>query len=832
MFDSATFGAGSVASGLVTHVASGRLGGGAAAAAAAEGEGEAAPEPADADAGAIEALVWHTMGSLLLGTSTGALAALQPLRASIQRAPAEAQVDGSALRRQDSVGLAFEGCCLGGWAIVPPCSNLLTHASSQPVFPHCPFLNQASKRRTAPQPAAGSPAPAPAAQPGSKPPGPAAPRGPPSGWGGEPLMTNGVASQGGSGEFYDAPGGAAMRGRGGRGLRGGGNGGGGRYGPAGGMQPYAQQKRDGAPQPGGPPGKPGGAPGQGGLPMSPEQQAHMMQAAVAAQWGMMPAAMAAPQMWRQMGYAVNAYGQMVPVTQMAPAMPGYPAPMAGAPVMPQMVPQQPGGPRGAQYAPRPAGMGGPAAGGRGAGRGGAGPGAGYNGGEGGGGRGMMGGAAYNRRGGAGAGGPPRGQQYSQQQDDSGQEDEQSDEPQQPQSGGYHHQQQQHYAQQQQSEAPARGSSNAQQGQRSGYAGGARASGDGASSSGGEHWQGEGGGGGYHGGQQHGKPSVPPPQPPAAPPLSPTPAAAPASMMARSPYGMAPVYMFPQTGMAGMTGMTQMMYPQMMYPGSQMAAFPTPGGYVMYPGAYGVAPGGGTVQVMPPAGGRPQITEGDGGRKNRGPRGGGGGAYNSSSAQSEDSGEGGYSQQGGGGYGRGGGGGGDGGHSAGGYGQQAPPNLTTLYVGNLAPTVDEDALAAQFEQFGPVERSQVRESARSGEVMLAAWSLSGLLLRWKHHLQPPHPPAPPPQIIRDRETQEPRGFGFITFSSSAPQAGPVAMQRLNGATLQGAFGGRTIRVSPSNKGRAPEGGAVAAAAAVGPPQMMMAPAAGGPVGAPR
>jgi hypothetical protein len=32
-----------------------------------------------------------------------------------------------------------------------------------------------------------------------------------------------------------------------------------------------------------------------------------------------------------------------------------------------------------------------------------------------------------------------------------------------------------------------------------------------------------------------------------------------------------------------------------------------------------------------------------------------------------------------------------------------------------------------------------------------------------------------------------------------------MQRMNGATLHGAFGGRTVRVSPSNKWRGSGGG---------------------------
>jgi len=125
VFDSATFGSGSVASGLVTHVASGRLADAAASLSSSsaadgdddDGDGSAGADGGATDAGAIEALAWHTMGSLLLGTSTGALGALQPLRASPQRAAPDAQVDASALRRQESVS---GGCGLRastGWML-------------------------------------------------------------------------------------------------------------------------------------------------------------------------------------------------------------------------------------------------------------------------------------------------------------------------------------------------------------------------------------------------------------------------------------------------------------------------------------------------------------------------------------------------------------------------------------------------------------------------------------------------------------------------------------------------------------------------------------------
>ncbi|GBF87813.1 hypothetical protein Rsub_00524 [Raphidocelis subcapitata] len=681
VFDSATFGSGGAASGLVSHVASGRL----ASPAAADADGDAGGAPDDA--GAVEALAWHSVGSLLLGSSTGALGALQPLRASLQRAAGEAAPDARGLQRQDS----------------------------------------ASKQRRSPQ--SGGPAYAPPPPPGPKPGGPAGapPRGAPAGWGGEPLPANGVGGQGG-GEFYD---GAPMggRGRGGRGMRGGGvvgGGGGGRYGP-GGYAP-AYPKRDGMAPPG---GAPGGPPKpmqqQGGAQMAPEQQAAMMQAAAAAQWGMMPAAMAAPHMWARqmgMGYAVNAYGQIVPMPQMpgmaAAAMPGayQMAAMGG--------PQQPGGGRGTPYGPRP-GMGAPAGG-----RGRGGPmGEGY------GGRGAMG-APYGGRGPRPNGGGPdrparRDSSASAQQQQlsppqSGQQQEEYD-----QQGGYSQQQQQQHGHQQQPEQHA---------SRGGY-GAARAGGDGGSSSGGgassngEHWQGEdaaagGGGGGGGGGYQQRAPHHT--QQP-----SPAPPAGGAPMVPRSPYGVGPVYMIPQPGV---------MPWGMAYPG-QVAAFPTPGGYVMYPaaGAYGAQPG-----LAPQLSGGPSAAgdskDGAAGRGGDDGAGGGGG--------------GGYPRQ------------------SGGGGYAGPPGaLLSLYVGNLAPTVDEAALTAQFESFGPLERVQ---------------------------------------IIRDRETQDPRGYGFVTFNASAPQAASTAMQRLNGASLPGPFGGRAIRVSPSNKWRpAGDGGA---AHGGGMPLMMM------------
>jgi len=63
-----------------------------------------------------------------------------------------------------------------------------------------------------------------------------------------------------------------------------------------------------------------------------------------------------------------------------------------------------------------------------------------------------------------------------------------------------------------------------------------------------------------------------------------------------------------------------------------------------------------------------------------------------------------------------------------------------------------------------------------------------------------------------------------------------MQRLNGAALQGPFGGRIIKVAPSNKWRTPDGGPGGVGVGVGgpPPQMMMMmmPAGGMAMGVPR
>jgi hypothetical protein len=234
----------------------------AAPAAAAADEATSSSAPAASSDGAIQALLWHSSGTLLLGTSTGVIGALQPLHVNAPHGAGEAAAA----------------------------------AAAAPA--------EGSKRKQA---APNGAQPAAAAKPRDGAGG--AQRGAASGWGGEPLPSNGVGGAA-SEASADAPHmamGAAMRGRGGRGMRGG------RFGPP--MQPFAPHfaRRDGGPGtgPGGAPprGPMGhGVPGAGG-PLSPDQQ--MAQAA--AQWGMVPAAMA-PHMWRQMpmGYAMGPYGQVGP----------------------------------------------------------------------------------------------------------------------------------------------------------------------------------------------------------------------------------------------------------------------------------------------------------------------------------------------------------------------------------------------------------------------------------------------------------------------------------------------------------------------------------------
>lgn len=110
-----------------------------------------------------------------------------------------------------------------------------------------------------------------------------------------------------------------------------------------------------------------------------------------------------------------------------------------------------------------------------------------------------------------------------------------------------------------------------------------------------------------------------------------------------------------------------------------------------------------------------------------------------------------------GYVRGGGGNDSGGGSV---ASGAEANNRALYVGNLAPSVDEHVLVTQFSMYGQVISAQ---------------------------------------IIRDRETRSHRGYGFVTFAS--PGSAAAAISHLNGMAVAGPFQGRQLRVSPSTKSRA-------------------------------
>ena len=75
-------------------------------------------------------------------------------------------------------------------------------------------------------------------------------------------------------------------------------------------------------------------------------------------------------------------------------------------------------------------------------------------------------------------------------------------------------------------------------------------------------------------------------------------------------------------------------------------------------------------------------------------------------------------------------------------------MTKLYVGNLSFTTTEEAVRALFSQHGTVEKVS---------------------------------------LINDRDTGQPRGFGFVEMSNSDAAR---AMQALNGTEL----GGRSLKVN--------------------------------------
>ncbi len=76
-------------------------------------------------------------------------------------------------------------------------------------------------------------------------------------------------------------------------------------------------------------------------------------------------------------------------------------------------------------------------------------------------------------------------------------------------------------------------------------------------------------------------------------------------------------------------------------------------------------------------------------------------------------------------------------------------MKNLYVGNLSYTLSEDELRSAFEQFGEIASCR---------------------------------------IIRDRQTGDSRGFGFVEMATD--EAAQAAMDNLNGAEV----GGRRLRIN--------------------------------------
>ncbi|CAD7703433.1 unnamed protein product [Ostreobium quekettii] len=84
-------------------------------------------------------------------------------------------------------------------------------------------------------------------------------------------------------------------------------------------------------------------------------------------------------------------------------------------------------------------------------------------------------------------------------------------------------------------------------------------------------------------------------------------------------------------------------------------------------------------------------------------------------------------------------------------------VVTLYIGNLAPNVDENLLLNYFAVFGQITNVQV---------------------------------------IRDRDTKQSRGFAFITYGH--PYYAQNAMTNMDGANIAGPFEGRRLKVAFSNR----------------------------------
>ncbi|EIE21218.1 hypothetical protein COCSUDRAFT_57128 [Coccomyxa subellipsoidea C-169] len=126
----------------------------------------------------------------------------------------------------------------------------------------------------------------------------------------------------------------------------------------------------------------------------------------------------------------------------------------------------------------------------------------------------------------------------------------------------------------------------------------------------------------------------------------------------------------------------------------------------------------------------------------------------------------------------------------GLGGEAPHPVTTLYVGNLPSAVDEYTLMTSFQFFGQITNIQEEEGVRVVIFgMECHWHWDNFN-GWHHFLGDGF------NVIRDKNSAQSRGFAFVTFAH--PQAATNAQSYMNGMTLYGAFGGRSIRVGPSNR----------------------------------
>lgn len=54
-----------------------------------------------------------------------------------------------------------------------------------------------------------------------------------------------------------------------------------------------------------------------------------------------------------------------------------------------------------------------------------------------------------------------------------------------------------------------------------------------------------------------------------------------------------------------------------------------------------------------------------------------------------------------------------------------------------------------------------------------------------------------QVIRDHDTQQSKGYGFVSYSH--PVYALHAMQKMDGARASGAFHGRKLKVTNTHKG---------------------------------